>query len=66
MEYIGRFEYIEEDFKEVCKLLKFKNVDLLFKNKTNHRECPTCQGHLYAIYIGGIKLKLENKYYCKI
>ena len=35
-------------------------------NKANYRECPTCQGHLYSIYIGGIKLKLENKYYCKI
>ncbi len=41
VDYIGRFEYIEEDFKEVCKLLKFKNVDLLFENKTNHRDYRT-------------------------
>jgi len=34
-------------------------------NKANYRECPKCQGHLYTIYIGGAKMKLENQYYCK-
>ena len=34
-------------------------------NKANYRECPKCQGHLYAVYIGGAKIKLDNQYYCK-
>jgi hypothetical protein len=34
-------------------------------NQTNYRECSTCKGHLFSVYIGGAKVKLENQYYCK-
>ena len=38
VDYIGRFEYLEEDFNEVCNLLKLENVSLIHENKTNHKD----------------------------
>jgi hypothetical protein len=36
MDFIGRFENLEEDFHRVCKTLKFKNVQLRKENMTDN------------------------------
>jgi hypothetical protein len=36
VDFIGRFEQLEEDFHQVCKILKFKNIQLLKENITHN------------------------------
>ena len=38
VDFVGKIENIEEDFKIICKKLNIDDVKLLHKNKSNHKK----------------------------
>jgi len=42
MNYIGRFENLDQDFKNICKKINLPKIELKHQNKTTHKHYCEC------------------------
>jgi hypothetical protein len=62
LDFIGRFENIQEDFKKLCEKLNINYSKLPFTNVSNRRKCECCYDKK-TIEIVGEAYKEEIKYF---